>query len=143
MKRNSILDGIRESFYVHGRKTEHLVFAMLMGKLLKDTAISKKVDEFTLGDIAKLFEEASMKSACVNFNEGELVLQDNYELHSVSACRDEDGDPEVYINMYEIESGETHSVRVHQFPQMDWLLQIIEIVTNKCELTPNTEEDEN
>jgi len=142
MKRNSILDGIRESFYIHGRKTEHIVFAMLMGKMLKDTATNKKVDEFTIKDIANLFEEASTKSSCINFAEGELVLQDNYELHSVSACRDEDGDPEVYIHMYEIESGETHSVRVHQFPQMDWLLQIIEVVTNKCELTFNTDEDE-
>jgi hypothetical protein len=44
--------------------------------------------------------------------------------------------------MYEIESGETHSVRIYQFPQLDWLLQIIEVVNNKCELTFNTDEDE-
>jgi hypothetical protein len=60
----------------------------------------------------------------------------------VSACRDEDGDPEVHIHMYEINSGETHSVRIYQFPQLDWLLQIIEVVNSKCELTFNIDEDE-
>ena len=139
MKANPIVNGIRESYFKHGKDTEQAVFAMLMTKAVKDKI---NLDEFNLGEVAKVIHETSMTNTCVNFGEGELVLQDNYEIHSVSACRDEDGDPEVHIHMYEINSGETHSVRIYQFPQLDWLLQIIEVVNSKCELTFNINEDE-
>lgn len=142
MKANPIVDGIRESYYKHGRDTEQAVFAMLMTKAVKDRVSEKDISEFNIGEIAKVVHETSMTNTCVNFGDGELVLQDNYEIHSVSASRDEDGDPEVFIHMLDINSMETHSVRVYQFPQLDWLLQIIEVVNNKCELTFNTDEDE-
>ena len=142
MKANPIVDGIRESYFKHGKDTEQAVFAMLMTKAVKDQVSQNDIENFNLGEISKIIHNTSMRNTCVNFGEGELVLQDNYEIHSVSACRDEDGDPEVHIHMYEINSGETHSVRIYQFPQLDWLLQIIEVVNSKCELTFNIDEDE-
>jgi hypothetical protein len=142
MKINPIVNGIRESYYKHGLETERAVFAMLMTKAVKDQVSMDDISNINIGEISKAIHNASMRSACLNFQDGELILQDNYEIHSVSACRDDDGDPEVFIHMYEIESGETHSVRIYQFPQLDWLLQIIEVVNNKCELTFNTDEDE-
>jgi len=143
MKENPIVDAIRESYFKHGRDTESAVFAMLMTKAVKDQVSQDDIQNFNIGQIAKVVHETSMKNTCVNFGEGELIMQDNYEIHSVSACRDDDGDPEVHIHMYEINSGETHSVRIYQFPQLDWLLQIIEVLNNKCELSFNTDEDEN
>lgn len=142
MKENPIVYAIRESYFKHGRDTEKAVFAMLMTKAVKDQVSQDDIQNFNIGQIAKVVHETSMKNTCVNFGEGELIMQDNYEIHSVSACRDEDGDPEVHIHMYEINSGETHSVRIYQFPQLDWLLQIIEVLNNKCELSFNTDEDE-
>lgn len=142
MKANPIVDGIRESYFKHGKDTEQAVFAMLMTKAVKDRVSEKDISEFNIGEIARVVHETSMTNTCVNFSDGELVLQDNYEIHSVSASRDDDGDPEVFIHMLDINSMETHSVRVYQFPQLDWLLQIIEVVNNKCELTFNTDEDE-
>lgn len=142
MKNNPIVNGIRESYYKHGLDTERAVFAMLMTKAVRDQVQITDLADFNLGEISKIIHKTSMGNSCLNFSEGELVLQDNYEIHSVTASRDDDGDPEVFINMYEIESGETHSVRVYQFPQLDWLLQIIEVVNNKCELTFNEDEED-
>lgn len=142
MGTNPIVNAIRESYYKHGLDTERAVFAMLMTKAVRDQVNADDITNFNIGEIAKIVHNTSMKNSCVNFSEGELILQDNYEIHSVSACRDEDGDPEVFVHMYEIESGETHSVRIYQFPQLDWLLQIIEVVNNKCDLTLNIDEDE-
>lgn len=139
MKSNPIFDAIRESYIKHGLETENAVFSMLMTKSVRNKI---DIDNFSIGELLKTIQETSRKNTCVNFTEGELVLQDNYEVHSVSACRDEDGEPEVYVHMIEIASMETHSVRVHQFPQLDWLLQIIQVVNNKCELSFNMDEDE-
>jgi hypothetical protein len=112
---------------------------MLMTKAVRSKI---DIDNFNLGEITKTIHETSMGNSCVNFSEGELVFQDNYEIHSVSASRDEDGDPEVFIHMLDVNTIETHSVRIHQFPQLDWLLQIVKAVDEKCELTFNTDEDE-
>jgi predicted DNA-binding protein with PD1-like motif len=139
MKANPIFDAIRMSYISQGLDTENAVFSMLMTKAVKNKI---DFDTFNIGEAVKAIHQASMKSACVNFNEGELVFQDMYEVHSVSGNRNEDGEPEVFIHMIETESMETHSVRIHQFPQIDWLLQIIHAVHNKCELTINVDEDE-
>jgi hypothetical protein len=139
MKANPIFEGIRDSYIKHGLETEKAVFAMLMTKAVKNKI---DFDEFKLGDIVKAIHETSMGNSCVNFGDGELLFQDNYEVHSVSASRDEDGDPEVFIHMLDIISMETHSVRIYQFPQIDWLLQIVKAVNDKCELTFNIDEDE-
>ena len=138
MKVNPIFDAIRESYIKQGLETENAVFSMLMTKAVKSKV---NLETFNLGEVMKAIHNASMGSSCVNFNEGELVFQDSYEVHSVSANRDEDGDPEVFIHMIETESMETHSVRVYQFPQIDWLLQIVHAVNNKCDLTLNIDED--
>ena len=139
MKANPIFDSIRDSYIKHGLDTEKAVFSMLMTKAVKSKV---NLDEFNLGDIVKVIHQTSMGNSCVNFAEGELVFQDNYEVHSVSASRDEDGDPEVFIHMLDVVSMETHSVRIYQFPQIDWLLQIVKAVNDKCELTFNIDEDE-
>jgi len=139
MKANPIFDAIRESYLKHGLDTERAVFSMLMTKAVKNKV---KLEEFNIGEIARVVHEVSMGNSCINFAEGELILQNNYEVHSVSASRDDEGEPEVYIHMFELETSETHSVRVYQFPQLDWLLQIIQAVNEKCELTFNIDEDE-
>ena len=139
MKANPIFEGIRDSYIKHGLETEKAVFAMLMTKAVKNKI---NFDEFKLGDIVKVIHETSMGNSCVNFAEGELLFQDNYEVHSVSASRDEDGDPEVFIHMLDTDTMETHSVRIYQFPNLDWLLTIIKAVNEKCELTFNADEDE-
>jgi hypothetical protein len=139
MKANPIFDAIRESYIQHGLETEKAVFAMLMTKAVRNKI---NIDEFNLGDIVKTIHETSMGNSCVNFLENELVFQDNYEIHSVSASRDEDGDPEVFIHMLDTDTMETHSVRIYQFPNLDWLLTIIKAVNEKCELTFNADEDE-
>jgi hypothetical protein len=134
MKRNSIVDGIRKSFFENGLNAEQAVFAMLMTKAVKDQVNQSDIENLNIGEIARVVHETSMKLSCINFSEGELVLQGNYEIHSVSAGRDDEGEPEVHIHMYELETGETHSVRIHQFPEINWLLQIIEAVNEKCEI---------
>lgn len=139
MKANPIFDAIRDSYVKQGVETERAVFSMLMTKAVKNKVNFK---DFNLGDIIKTIHETSMGNSCVNFGEGELLFQDNYEVHSVSASRDEDGDPEVFIHMLDINSMETHSVRIYQFPQIDWLLQIVKAVNDKCELTFEIGEDE-
>lgn len=139
MKANPIFDAIRESYIKHGLETEKAVFSMLMTKAVKSRV---NLEEFNIGEIARVVHEVSMGNSCVNFTEGELVFQGNYEIHSVSASRDEDGDPEVYIHMLDTDTMETHSVRIFQFPNLDWLLTIIKVVNEKCELTFNTDEDE-
>ncbi len=88
------------------------------------------------------FKNPETNEICLNFLEGELILQDNYEIHSVSACRDNDGDPEVFIHILDTDTMDTHSVRLYQFPQLDWLLQIVKAVNDKCELTFEIDEDE-
>lgn len=138
MKANPIFNAIRESYLKHGLETENAVFSMLMTKAVRSKI---NLDNFNFGDVVKTIHETSQTNTCLNFSDGELIVQ-NYEIHSVTASRDEDGDPEVYIHMIDNDSMETHSVRVHQFPQLDWLLQIIEVVNEKCELTFNIDEDE-
>lgn len=134
-----ITEKIRDSYIQHGLDTEKLVFAMLLTK-----CISGKINpaKFTFEKMAKSIHKASMKNMCVNFDEGELLLQDMYEIHSVSGNRDDDGDLEVFINMLDTTTMEAHSVRVYQFPQLDWLLQIIDAVYDKCKLTLEIDEDE-
>ena len=139
MKANPIFEAIRESYIKHGLDTERAVFSMLMTKAVKNKV---NLSEFNLGDIVKTIHEISMGNSCVNFADGELIFQDNYEVHSVSASRDEDGDPEVFIHMLDLNTMETHSVRIYQFPNLDWLLQIIQAVNEKCELTFEMDEDE-
>ncbi len=139
MKANPIFEGIRESYIRQGVDTERVVFSMLMTKAVKNKV---NLEEFNLGEIVKVIHQTSMGNSCVNFSEGELLFQDCYEVHSVSASRDEDGDPEVFIHMLDVNSMETHSVRIYQFPQIDWLLTIIKAVNDKCELTFNIDEDD-
>jgi hypothetical protein len=139
MKANPIFDAIRESYVKHGLDTERAVFSMLMTKAVKSRV---RLEDFNLGEIVKVIHEASMGNSCVNFAEGELIFQDNYEVHSVSASRDVDGEPEVFIHMLDVNTMEPHSVRVYQFPQLDWLLQIIQLVNDKCELTFEMDEDD-
>jgi hypothetical protein len=139
MRANPIFDAIRDSYIKHGLDTEKAVFSMLMTKAVKTKV---NLEEFNLGDIVKVIHQTSMGNSCVNFAEGELIFQDMYEIHSVSASRDEDGDPEVYIHMLDVTTMETHSVRIYQFPQLDWLLQIIQAVNEKCELSFEMNEDD-
>ena len=139
MKVNPIFDAIRDSYVKQGVEKERAVFSMLMTKAVKNKVNFK---DFNLGDIIKTIHETSMGNSCINFSDGELLFQDNYEVHSVSASRDEDGDPEVFIHMLDVNSMETHSVRIYQSPQIDWLLTIIKAVNDKCELTFNIDEDD-
>jgi hypothetical protein len=139
MKANPIYDAIRDSYIKHGVETERAVFSMLMTKAVKNKI---NLDELNFRDFANTINQVSNGNTCVNFGEGELLFQNNYEVHSVSASRDEDGDPEVFIHILDTDTMDTHSVRLYQFPQLDWLLQIVKAVNDKCELTFEIDEDE-
>lgn len=141
MKVNPILDAIRESYYRHGLETERAVFSMIMTKAVRDN-INIDLDNLNLLEIMKTIHNQQSHNHCINFREGELTFQENYEIHSVSASKDDEGDPEVFIHMLDNQAMETHSVRVSKFPNLDWLLTIVEAVNNKCELSFNIDEDE-
>jgi len=117
-------------------KAEAMTFSMLISKNIK----IESLESFNLFEAIKSIHK--INSVCLNYQENELILDDNYEVHSVSASRDEDGDPEVFIHMLDVNTMETHSVRIYQFPQIDWLLQIVKAVNDKCELTFNIDEDD-
>ena len=81
MKKNPIFEAIRESYVEHGVKTERAVFAMLMTKSFK----SRVKKDTSIFEFMHLLQETSHKNTCVNFAEGELTFQNNYEVHSVRA----------------------------------------------------------
>lgn len=140
MKVNPILDAIRDSYVRHGHDTENHVFSMIMTKSVKDKV---DFDNFNLGELVKTIHETSHKNSSLSFKENELVINNKYEIHSVSACRNSDGEPEVFIHMYNIATTEITSKRICDIMNLDFLFKVIEKINEKCELTFNIDEDDN
>jgi hypothetical protein len=137
-KFNPICEQIFMSYLKQGLETEKNLFGMMLTKSVGDNT---DFENFTFKQITESVQTQSKRNLCVNFSENELVFQDAFEIHSVTGSY-ENGDVSVFINMLDINTMEAHSVRVHQFPHIEWLLNIIEVVSEKCELTFNIDEDE-
>jgi hypothetical protein len=138
MKFNPIVVAIRESYLDHGHQTERAVHAMLLTNSFKKRF---NISELMLGELIGKITTTKILTSHINFAKGELVFSENYEIHSVSGSYDEDESPEVYINMFDVNTQETHSIRVHQFSNIEWLLAIIEKVSEKCGLAIDMDED--
>ena len=125
---SSVIKAIMKNYAELQFKTEGIVYSMLLtGKVAPID-----IKNLNLAEIIKAIHESDLVG--VNFEEGEFILNDKYEVHSISGSRDEDGDPMVFINMYDIEENESHSVRWHEFPHIADMFQILEKVDEKCSL---------
>lgn len=123
-------EAIIKAYLKLGLDTEKAVYSMLLSNVTR----IKDIKTFNLLDLIKTIHEADIVG--VNFEEGELTIgaRDCYEVHSVSGCRNDNGEPEVYINVYDTEDNETSSVRIYEFPNISDLLKVIEAVDEKCKV---------
>ena len=113
--------------YVHlGRETERIVYSMMLSQKTK----IKSLKDLNLLEVLQAIHEADAIS--VSFDEGELTIGSCYEVHSVSGVRDENHEPEVYINVYDTEDEEPHSIRMCEFPHLADLFKVIVAVDEKC-----------
>lgn len=133
MKANPILEAIRESYVRHGQDTENAIFSMIMTKAVRDK-FTLDIENFNIGLLVKTIHETSQGNSCINFREGELNLG-KYEIHSVSASRDDEGEPEVFVHMLNGETMETQSRRIQEFRNIDWVLRLAEAVHEKCDMS--------
>lgn len=109
-------------------KAEAMTFSMLISKNIKiDT-----LESFNLFDTLKAIHK--INSVCLNYQENELILDEQYEVHSVMGVRNEDGEIECTINLYSLSDGETHSIRMREYPHFGHLIRIIESVEEKCQI---------
>ena len=109
-------------------KAEAMTFSMLISKNIK----IESLESFNLFEAIKSIHK--INSVCLNYQENELILDDNYEVHSVTGSRNEDGEIECTINIYSLGDGETHSIRMREYPHFGHLIKIIESVESKCEI---------
>lgn len=137
-KLNPICEQIFMSYLKQGLETEKNLFAMMLTKSVGDNT---DFENFSFKQVTESVHTQSQRHLCVNFSEGELVFEDRFEIHSITGSY-ENGDISVFIHMLDTNTMEPHSVRVHQFPHIEWLLNIVEVVSEKCELTFNMGEDE-
>ena len=109
-------------------KAEAMTFSMLISKNIKiDT-----LESFNLFDTLKAIHK--INSVCLNYQENELILDEQYEVHSVMGVRNEDGEIECTINLYSLSDGETHSIRMREYPHFGHLIRIMESVEEKCQI---------
>jgi hypothetical protein len=109
-------------------KAEAMTFSMLISKNIK----VESLESFNLFETLKAIHK--INSVCLNYQENELVLDEQYEVHSVMGCRNEEGEIECTINLYSLSDGETHSIRMREYPHFGHLIKIIESVEEKCEI---------
>ena len=105
-----------------------MVYSILVSAKLKPVDLKN----LNLGDIIKQLHEVDLVG--INFEEGEFILNEHYEVHSVSGSRDEDGDPMVMIHLYDLVEDEAHSIRWHEFPHIADALEIIKRVDEKARI---------
>ena len=109
-------------------KAEAMTFSMLISKNIK----VESLESFNLFETLKAIHK--INSVCLSYQENELVLDEQYEVHSVMGCRNEKGEIECTINLYSLSDGETHSIRMREYPHFGHLIKIIESVEEKCEI---------
>ena len=121
---------ITEKLYEHYAKllqdTERMVFSIM----LSEKAKVKDLKDLNLLDLIRKIQQTNLTN--VSFDEGELIVGEHYEIHSVCGQRDDDGEPMVFVNIYDTQSEETLSVRLSEFPHLADLLKIITAVDEKC-----------
>ena len=109
-------------------KAEAMTFSMLISKNIK----VESLESFNLFETLKAIHK--INSVCLSYQENELVLDEQYEVHSVMGSRNEEGEIECTINLYSLSDGETHSIRMREYPHFGHLIKIIESVEEKCEI---------
>ena len=110
------------------QKAEAMTFSMLISKNIK----IESLESFNLFETLKAIH--TINSVCLSYQENELVLDEQYEVHSVMGVRNEDGDIECTINVYSITDGEAHSIRMREYPHFGHLIRIMESVEEKCKI---------
>jgi hypothetical protein len=123
---------IMEKVYEHYSKLLHETERVVYSIMLTQVAKQKDIKELNLLELIKSIH--NIDNVCVSFDEGEIIVGERYEIHSVSGQRDEDGEPMVFVNIYEMDEGETLSVRLSEFPHIADMLKIITAVDEKCSL---------
>jgi len=123
---------IMEKVYEHYSKLLHETERVVYSIMLTQVAKQKDIKELNLLELIKSIH--NIDNVCVSFDEGEVIVGERYEIHSVSGQRDEDGEPMVFVNIYEMDEGETLSVRLSEFPHIADMLKIITAVDEKCSL---------
>lgn len=121
-----------EKVYEHYSKLLHETERVVYSLMLTQVAKQKDIKELNLLELIKSIH--NIDNVCVSFDEGEIIVGERYEIHSVSGQRDEDGEPMVFVNIYEMDEGETLSVRLSEFPHIADMLKIITAVDEKCSL---------
>lgn len=125
---SQILKAIADKYAEIQFETERMVYSILVSAKLKPVDLKN----LNLGDIIKQLHEVDLVG--INFEEGEFILNEHYEVHSVSGSRDEDGDPMVMIHLYDLVEDEAHSIRWHEFPHIADALEIIKRVDEKARI---------
>lgn len=110
------------------QKAEVMTFSMLISKNVK----IESLESFNLFEAIKSIHK--INSVCLSYQENELILDDQYEVHSVMGVRNDDGEIECTINLYCLSDGETHSIRMREYPHFGHLIKIIESVEDKCKI---------
>lgn len=123
---------IMEKVYEHYAKLLHETERVVYSIMLTQVAKQKDIKELNLLELIKSIH--NIDNVCVSFDEGEIIVGERYEIHSVSGQRDDDGEPMVFVNIYEMDEGETLSVRLSEFPHIADMLKIITAVDEKCSL---------
>ena len=123
---------IMEKVYEHYAKLLHETERVVYSIMLTQVAKQKDIKELNLLELIKSIH--NIDNVCVSFDEGEVIVGERYEIHSVSGQRDDDGEPMVFVNIYEMNEGETLSVRLSEFPHIADMLKIITAVDEKCSL---------
>lgn len=119
-----------EKVYEHYSKLLHETERVVYSLMLTQVAKQKDIKQLNLLEIIKAIH--NIDNVCITFDEGEMIVGERYEIHSVSGQRDEDGEPMVFVNIYEMDEGETLSVRLSEFPHIADMLKIITAVDEKC-----------
>lgn len=119
-----------EKVYEHYSKLLHETERVVYSIMLTQVAKQKDIKQLNLLEIIKTIH--NIDNVCITFDEGEMIVGERYEIHSVSGQRDEDGEPMVFVNIYEMDEGETLSVRLSEFPHIADMLKIITAVDEKC-----------
>lgn len=121
---------IVEKMFEHYAKllteTEKVVYSIM----LSQKAQIKDLKELNLLEIIKRIHESDIVD--VSFDEGELIVGECYELHSVCGQRDDDGEPMVFVNLYNTTDEEPISIRLREFPHIGDMARIINAVDEKC-----------
>ena len=131
-----MMSKLAETYKRLGEEAEKIAYSMMISTKIN----FKDFESLNLLEMMKSVHEANVVS--VNFEEGEVLIQGRYELHSVSGNRNDDGEVEVYINIVDLQDNDPNSIRMSEFPHIGDLLTIMEAVEDKCSIKLDNDEEE-